>query len=63
MKYIKVNKKNKRKLKRIKIKNRHLVKKYPWILPRNVWTGKVPDDYDYSYTEWELPTGWHKAFG
>jgi len=63
MKYIKVNKKNKRKLKRVKIRNRHLVKKYPWIAPRNWWNGKLIDGYDYSYTEWELPIGWHKAFG
>ena len=63
MKYYRVNKKNKRKLKREKIRNRKLIKQYPWILPRNVFTGKVPDDYDYSYVVWELPNGWHKAFG
>lgn len=62
MKYYRINKKNKRKLKRTKIRNRHLAKKYPWIIPRN-WQDKIPKDYDYSYTWWELPTGWHKAFG
>lgn len=56
-------KKYKRKIKQTKIRNRKLIKKYPWIIPRNVWTGKIPDDYDYSYTEWELPVGWHKSFG
>lgn len=63
MKYYRVNKKNKRKIKQTKIRNRKLIKKYPWIIPRNVWTGKIPDDYDYSYTEWELPVGWYKSFG
>ena len=63
MKYYRVNKKNKKKLKRTKMRNRRLVKKYPWIMPRYVWTGKKLENYDYSFTEWELPTGWHKAFG
>ena len=31
-------------------KNKELIKKYPFLLPRNVWTDKVPEDYDYSYT-------------
>ena len=57
------NKKQRIAEKRIKIRNKKLVKKYPWIIPRNVWTGKIPKDYDYSYTVWELPRGWHKAFG
>lgn len=34
----------------IKIRNKKLCKKYPFLLPVNVWTGKVSDDYDYSYT-------------
>ena len=34
---------NKRqKKKQIKMKNKKLIKKYPFLLPRNVWTGKVP---------------------
>ena len=32
-------------------KNKALVDDFPFLLPRNRWTGKVPDDYDYSYTE------------
>jgi len=63
MKYIKVNKKNKRKLKRVKMRNRRLIKKYPWLLPRNVWTDKVPDNYDYSYIDWGWNVGWDRAFG
>lgn len=59
-----MNKKKRTKLKQIKIRNRRLIKKYPWLLPRNVWTDKVPDDYDYLYIEWyEFPRGWNIAFG
>ena len=63
MKYYKNNKKNRRRVKREKIKNRHLVKQYPWLLPRNVWTGKVPEDYDYSYINWGCTRGWDIAYG
>lgn len=67
---------NKRqKLKRIKIdstakqrkKNRELCEKYPFLIPRNVWTDKVIWDKDikkYSITlADEFPRGWWKAFG
>lgn len=44
--------------------NKQLCEKYPFLLPRNRWTGKVPADYDYSYTELDdMPDGWRKAFG
>lgn len=44
--------------------NKQLCEKYPFLLPRNRWTGKVPADYDYSYTEFDdMPDGWRKAFG
>ena len=44
--------------------NKQLVEKYPFLLPRNRWTGKVSKDYDYSYTELDdMPDGWRKAFG
>lgn len=39
--------------------NKELVEKYPFLLPRNVWTGEVPEDYDYSYTQLDyVPEGW-----
>lgn len=48
----------------IKKENKKLVKEFPFLLPRNRWTGKVPEDYDYSYTELDdMPIGWRKAFG
>lgn len=44
--------------------NKQLIAKYPWLLPRNRWTGEVVEDYDYSYTELDdMPDGWRAAFG
>ena len=44
--------------------NKQLITKYPWLLPRNRWTGEVVEDYDYSYTELDaMPDGWRAAFG
>lgn len=45
-------------------RNKELVKEYPFLLPRNRWTGKPMEDYDYSFTELDdMPAGWRKAFG
>ena len=44
--------------------NKELVEEFPFLLPRNRFTGEVPKDYDYSYTELDsMPEGWRKAFG
>ena len=44
--------------------NKELIEKYPFLLPRNVWTGKVSEDYDYSYTLLDdMPEGWKNCFG
>lgn len=44
--------------------NKQLIEEFPFLLPRNRWTGKVSEDYDYTYTELDaLPDGWRKAFG
>lgn len=44
--------------------NKELIERYPFLLPRNRWTGKVSDSYDYSYTELDaMPKGWKIAFG
>ena len=46
------------------IRNKKLIKKYPWLIPRNRWTDKIPNDYDYSWTELDsMEDGWRKAFG
>ena len=44
--------------------NQKLIERFPFLMPRNRWTGEVPEDYDYSYTELDsMPDGWRKAFG
>ena len=44
--------------------NKKLVEKFPYLIPTNIWTGEVVDNYDYSYNEGEcdLPIGWHRLF-
>lgn len=51
------------KKKKLKEKNRKLIEMYPWLAPKNVWTGKVPDDYDYTWINWGWSKGWDYAFG
>lgn len=37
---------------------RKLVERYPFLLPRNVITDKIPNDYDYTYIKYlEIPKG------
>lgn len=43
--------------------NLKLVHKYPFLYPRNVWTGKKVFTF-YEYTMFDfMPKGWRKAFG
>lgn len=45
-------------------RNKELIKRFPWLMPRNRWTDKIPEDFDYSYTELDaMPDGWRDAFG
>ncbi len=45
-------------------RNKKLIEEYPFLLPRNRWTDKVPEDYDYSYTELDaMPQAWRDKFG
>lgn len=40
-----------------------LTDRYPFLIPRNVFSGEIPDDYDYTYiTGTELPRGWFDLF-
>ena len=44
--------------------NKKLIEKYPFLLPRDRFTGEIEKDYDYSYTEIDaLEQGWRVAFG
>lgn len=44
--------------------NKELIEKYPFLLPRNVWSDEVAEDYDYTYT-WldDMPYGWREVYG
>lgn len=44
--------------------NKKLIKEFPFLLPRNRFTGEVMSGYDYDFTELDaMPDGWRKAFG
>ena len=46
------------------VMNHQLIDQFPFLLPRNVWTGGISSTYDYTYTELDaMPDGWRKAFG
>lgn len=53
------------------IQNRHLCKRYPFLIPRHAWTGKIVwkvfhDKYTYPYCYTELDDmedGWRAKFG
>lgn len=45
-------------------RNKELCGKYFFLIPTNCWTGKVIDNYNYSYTKLDaMPDGWRTAFG
>lgn len=44
--------------------NKELIERYNFLMPRNRWTGKIPVEFNYSYTELDaMPDGWRNAFG
>ena len=45
-------------------KNKALCERYPYLIPRNVWTDEISEDYDYSFIhgDYELPNGWMPLF-
>ena len=44
--------------------NKALCERYPFLIPRNVWTDSIVEDYNYEFTELDgMPDGWRKAFG
>lgn len=47
-----------------KATNKELIRKYPFLIPRNRWTGKIVANYDYNTTELDaMPDGWRTVFG
>ena len=47
-----------------KNENKKLTNRYPFLLPRNIFTDELDDNYDYSYIRGigEIPYGWEKLF-
>ena len=47
-----------------KEENKLLVEYFPFLQPRNVWTDKILEDYDYDYIlgVGDLPYGWERLF-
>ena len=44
--------------------NRWLCMEYPFLIPRNRFTDKEIENYDYTWTELDaMPSGWKKTFG
>ena len=58
-----MTKKKRKQKKKIQMRNKKLVKKYYFLVPKNVWTGKIPKDYDYTWINWGCSPGWEKAYG
>lgn len=63
--YNRVGKAGSKKLKRERIRNKRLCKQYPWLVPRNRWTGEISwikQPYDHTELD-DMADGWRKAFG
>ena len=60
---MRISKKARKRKKKLQMKNKRLVKKYYWLRPIHIWTGKPLKDYDYTWIEWGWCDGWDKAFG
>lgn len=47
----------------IRVENRLLVERFPFLYPTNAFTGEYENNYNYSYTILdEMPVGWKKRF-
>lgn len=60
---MRISKRERKRKKKLQMKNKRLIKKYYWLVPRNVWTGKIIDGYDYTWINWGCSPGWDKAYG
>lgn len=39
-----------------------VAERYPFLIPVNVWTGKIDEDFDFHYLEGFFGYGWEKIF-
>ena len=47
-----------------KERNKELISRFPFLMPRHVWTDTLLEDYDYEFTLMDdIPYGWRVAFG
>lgn len=46
----------------MKLTNKILIKKYPWLRLRNVWSDKFIEGIDFTWLD-DVPCGWKKTFG
>ena len=42
--------------------NEQLLERYPFLIPRNVWTDKIIENTDWTLLD-DMPQGWRIAFG
>ena len=45
-------------VKKVNESNKELIEKYPFLMPRDIYTGKIDRKYDYSYMPYEFTNGW-----
>lgn len=51
-------------IKRLIELNEKMISVFPFLLPKNRFTGYAVENFDYTYNEWSsIPYGWNKAFG
>ena len=61
---MRISKKERKRKKKLQMRNKRLIKKYYFLCPRNVFTDQIPKDYDYTWIDWwDFDSGWGKAFG
>lgn len=55
------NKKQRKKIKAIRLRNKKLLKRYPWLRAIDLWARRI-DTYDFTLLD-QMENGWRKAFG
>lgn len=60
-KAVRKNKKQRKKIKAIRLRNKKLLKKYPWLRAIDWWWRPIKT-YDFTLLD-DLSTGWRKCFG
>lgn len=56
------NKKERKKIKAIRLRNKKLIKKYPWLTDIDWYGNPIKGNYDSTLLD-QIPDGWRKSFG